>query len=172
MNPELQSLFSRLEHERQKLMAEVSRVSAERYAMNTRGKWSIGQILTHMLTVERLSLTYMKKKALGIDQLKNSGWLEWLKLAFLKVSQRLPIKYSAPKVVVQHTPETLSPNDLEAQWSAFRQELKAFLESIEEKNLRKKIYKHATVGRFDVFQALAFLREHYHHHLPQIKRLL
>ena len=47
----------------------------------------------------------MKKKALGIDQLKNSGLSESLRLEVLKISQRIPaLKFKAPKIVVSNTP--------------------------------------------------------------------
>ena len=89
----------------------------------------------------------------------------------LKISQRVPLKYKAPKAVVQHTPEPLSLSELKEQWNSLRNDLRDFLEKIEDKNIRKKIYRHP-VGRFNVVQAVTFFREHFQHHLPQIKRLL
>ncbi|HEY5919711.1 MAG TPA: hypothetical protein VIU13_19965, partial [Chryseolinea sp.] len=62
--------------------------------------------------------------------------------------------------------------ELERRWTLIRMELRQFLDTIEATNMRKLIYKHPVAGRFNVIQCLMFMREHYHHHLPQIKRLL
>ena len=174
MHPKLQKIFDELEADRSAWLDKVSILSDEQFnASPAPGKWSIGYILSHIMTAERLSLLYMKKKSLGMDVLDNSGIVEHVKFIFLKVSQRIPsVKFKAPHVVVEKTPEALSFQELSDQWTASRENLKIFLNSIDDKNIRKKIYKHIIVGQLDVVQGLKFLREHFHHHLPQIKRLL
>jgi len=174
MHPKLQKIFDELEADRIKWLDRVSVLSDEQFtASPAPGRWSISYILTHIMTAERLSLLYMKKKSLGINELDDSGILESLKLTFLKMSQRIPaLKFKAPQVVVEKTPELLSFRELVDQWTSSRKNLKTFLDSIEDKHIRKKIYKHTIVGRLDVAQALQFLLEHFRHHLPQIKRLL
>ena len=115
----------------------------------------------------------MKKKMLGIDQLNNSGIAGSLRFTLLQLSQRIPIlKFRAPNVVVANTPQALPIDELISQWDALRNDLKSLLESIEEKNVKKAIYKHPLAGRLDAAQATAFFYEHIHHHWPQIKRLL
>ena len=44
----------------------LSEVPREKYHFRPGNKWSVGQILTHLLTSERMALRYMKKKSLGI----------------------------------------------------------------------------------------------------------
>ena len=61
--------------------------------------------------------------------------------------------------------------ELLKSWEETRQELKSFLESIEEKNIHKKIFKHPIGGMLNVIQGVAFLREHLLHHKPQIIKL-
>jgi hypothetical protein len=115
----------------------------------------------------------MKKKSLGVDQLDNAGVLEIFKLTLLKISQRVPVfRYKAPKVLVTSTPTSLPFKDIVSKWDEFRGELKKFLESIPKQHIRKKIYKHHIVGRLDAAQAIVFLREHFQHHMPQIRTLL
>jgi hypothetical protein len=135
-------------------------------------KWSINEILAHLVTSEQLTLRYLKKKSLGADQLTNSGLVEKVKWIILKISQRLPIKYKAPKHVVSNTPAVLPLGELTRIWMDTREELREFLGTIREENLYKLVYKHPIAGRFDVVQCLMFMREHYYHHLPQIRRLL
>ncbi|HEY3404135.1 MAG TPA: DinB family protein [Ohtaekwangia sp.] len=174
MHTKLQRIFDVLEADRKEWLDKVSSLSDEQFkASPAPGKWSVSYILTHIMTAEQLSVLYMRKKALGVNELDNSGIIESLKLLFLKASQRIPaLKFKAPKVVVEKTPESLSFEELSTKWAASRESLRKFLDSIEDKNLRKKIYKHTIVGRLDAVQALEFLREHFRHHLPQIKRLL
>lgn len=173
MNKELQKNYESLQHQREALLSKVQHVPAS--VLNqapAAGKWSVNQILTHILTSERVSLGYMKKKSKGVNEVGNSGIIESLRLWVLIFSQRIPVKYKAPKVLVQNTPEALSLDELNAQWNVVRDDLAAFLDGIEEKNIRKIIYKHPFAGRLDVRQALIFLEEHIRHHTPQIERII
>ena len=173
MNLELKILFDRVSTDRLKLLQEVALLSNEKFTSCPQaGKWSISEILTHVLTSEKLSLGYMLKKSNRINELNDSGPWESLKMMLLKMSQRLPLKFKAPKVVVDHTPEALSKGALTNAWHQHLNELQTFLETIEDKNIRKKIYKHPFAGRLDARQALQFFQEHFHHHLPQVRKLL
>ncbi len=174
MNSDFLSIYNKLERQRNEIFDQVKNLSVERFNHTpSEGKWSISQILTHILVAEQLSVGYMKKKALGIDQLKDSGILEVLRLGLLKVSQRLPsIKYKAPNVVLANTPPAFPIGELISRWETHHKELKNFLDSIQDKNVRKVIYKHPLAGRLDARQAMVFFREHINHHLPQIRRLL
>ncbi len=173
MNSDLKIQFEVIRKERTTVLQEVSSLTEEQFNFSPHlGKWSISQILTHVLTSEQLSLGYMTKKAKVIHTLDDSGWIESLKMLLLKVSQRIPLKYKAPKVVVASTPAALSKEELSQRWHHQLNELKDFLETIEDKHVRKKIYKHPIAGRLDVRQALQFFQEHFHHHLPQVWRLL
>jgi hypothetical protein len=174
VNKKLQYRFDQLECDRSKLLDKLSKLPGEKLMYKSdSGHWSIDQILIHLLTSEQLTLTYLKKKSLGAEQLGNSGPIEALKLTLLAISQRLPlIKYKAPKVVVQNTPDVVTLSELIDRWNLSRRDLKNFLETVQDRNLHKLIFKHPVAGRFDVVQCLTFMREHFHHHLPQINRLL
>jgi hypothetical protein len=173
VSPYFLPLFDELEKQRGDILNHLKDLPAEKLNFAPPGKWSINQILTHILVAEQLSMLYMKKKALGIDQLKNSGLFASLRIGALILSQRIPaIKFKAPKVVLDHTPATLSLLELSEKWESHRQKMRSFLEGIDEKNKRKMIYKHVIAGRLDARQAMVFFREHINHHWPQIKRLL
>jgi len=174
MHSTLQSIFDTLETQRGTLLNQVEKISEDQFLKSPApGKWSISQILTHLITSEQLSIAYMKKKSLGIGELDDSGLIESLKMVVLKISQRIPsVKFKAPAVVLEKTPPPLTHQQVIQQWYATRQDLLKFLQSIDDKNIRKKIYKHPIAGRLDVTQALTFFHEHIHHHWPQVKRLL
>lgn len=174
MNPAFQKVYDTLELQRSAILNEVKGVSIEKYnQVPAPGKWTLGQILTHILTAERLSIGYMKKKYQGASQTGNSGIITSLKLGLLIISQRIPaLKFRAPKVVLENTPPVLPLQELTEKWTAQREDLKLFLEGMDEKNYKKLIYKHPIAGRLDARQAMVFFGEHIIHHLPQIKRLL
>lgn len=174
MNAVFQSIYNELERQRSTILDQVKNLPSERFnQVPAPGKWSVSQILTHIFIAEQLSMAYMKKKALGIDQLKNSGLSESIRLEVLKISQRIPaIRYKAPQAVVANTPPAYTLDELITRWTAQRGALRTFLDGIEDRNVKKLIYKHPVAGRFDARQALVFFREHIIHHWPQIKRLL
>lgn len=172
MNKQFESIYSTLQHQRDSILNAVKASPDTWHVKPAPGKWSIGQILTHIITSEKLSLGYMKKKMKGVDQLDESGLGETIRLWILIISQRVPLKYKAPRVLVENTPEVLPLDEFTKQWDAVRLELAEFLNSLEEKHIHKLIYKHPYAGRFDARQALIFLREHLIHHTPQINRIL
>lgn len=174
MNSVLKIHFDRLEQERITLLTTLATFPESTLSSTpAEGKWSIDQILIHLLTSEQLTLAYLKKKSLGIDQLGNSGLSASIRMHILKWSQRLPLlKYRAPRYVVANTPQAVPLRELEQRWQKVRMELGQFLETIKDSDAHKLIYKHPVAGRFDAVQCLMFMREHYLHHLPQIKRLL
>jgi hypothetical protein len=172
LNTALLSAYQKLEHQRAALLDLLTKISPEKFDTAPSGKWSIAQIVTHLLTSERLSVGYMKKKSLGIETLKDSGLKQTLVSVILKISQRIPFQYKAPSVIVENTPEALSLEEVVNRWNKSRSDLKQFLEGISEQHSRRLIFKHPVGGMLNAEQAMKFMYEHINHHLPQIKRLL
>ncbi|HYF68660.1 MAG TPA: DinB family protein [Ohtaekwangia sp.] len=173
MNHKLESSFNKLRRQKQLLLKEVCTVSVASFHRCPRvGKWSISQILTHLITAERLSLSYLKKKSMGMDSLQKSGFREDVKFVILKLSQRIPLRYKAPRVVIENTPPALSYAEVVMQWETLDTEIAQFLETVAEEDIHKKIYKHPYMGMLDVIHGVQFLREHIIHHQSQIKRIL
>lgn len=173
MNSYLQRVYTHAENTRTELLALVETV--DNHVLNQQPsseKWSTLQILTHLYISEKLSLAYIKKKSLGINNLGNAGIVQSLLMIVLKISQRLPFKFKAPKVVVENTLETMPLEELRERWSLLRLELKALLENLPPAHIHKLVYKHPVAGRLSLPQAIVFFAEHIHHHVPQIKRIL
>ena len=172
MNTKLQLLFDSLERERNILIASLKNLSPDKQQHAPEGKWSIQQILAHLIAAEKLSIMYLHKKMLGIKEAEDTGVLEEIKMVFLQLSQRLPLKFKAPRTVVENTPSYATFEELIADWDKTRAELKTLLEKFDDTEIGKKIYKHIRAGRLNIQHALMFLREHIIHHTPQINRLL
>lgn len=172
MNLKLQHLFDALETDRKNLLSMIETLPADAQQYAPEGKWSIRQILAHIISAERLSVLYLNKKILGIKEVDNTGLWEEIKMVFLQVSQRLPLKFRAPRTLVEQTPVYTSFDELVVDWDKTRAELKVLLEKFDDTQIRKRIYKHIRAGRLNIQHALIFFREHIIHHTPQINRLI
>jgi hypothetical protein len=172
MNSRLQSLFDSLENQRQSLVSSLKNLPSERLNEHAPNKWSINQIIAHLISAEQLSVSYINKKMLGIDQTADTGFYEELKMLVLQISQRLPFKYRAPKKVVENTLHESDIIKLIEQWDLVRADLKSLLEKIEDHQIKRGIYRHVRVGLINIQHALKFFGEHVIHHTPQIKRQL
>jgi uncharacterized damage-inducible protein DinB len=172
LNRALLQLFEKLEVQRTSLLSEIKQLSPEILNKHLPGKWSISQILAHLITAEQLSINYLNKKMQGIQTVENTGLWEEIKTLTLKISQRLPLKFKAPRLVVENTPAFESVEQIEMAWTKTRNELKELLSRIADDQIRRKIYKHPIAGKLNIHQALRFFGEHIIHHQPQIKKLL
>lgn len=172
MAPSLQENFSRLERQRSELLNLFKSLPEEKFHVAPTGKWTVAQIITHLITSETLSLGYMRKKSLGIEGLKDSGLKQVVVFWLLKISQRIPVRYKAPKAVLENTPQPFSKDELLSRWDHVRLELKSFLDALPEAHCRRLIFKHPVAGMLDARQTVGFMYEHVLHHLPQVKRLL
>lgn len=173
MNPRLQYLFDRLEAQHQTVLQSIAHIPNELFIKRPpSGNWSLSEILAHLQTSEQLSIQYLNKKILGTDQYKNTDLRHELLMLVLKISQRLPFKFKAPKVLVSNTPMYTTKEHLIEQWANTQQQLKELLEKFGDDQLRKQIYRHPVAGLINIQQALIFFREHIIHHQPQINRLL
>ena len=172
MNSKLTVLFNSLEEDRKELLSTVRGLSTEKQLHAPEGKWSVRQILAHLVAAEKLSILYLNKKILGIKEAEDTGAWEEVKMILLRVSQRLPFKFKAPKAVVEHTPVYSTFDDLVKDWDKTRSDLKVLLEKFDDTQIQKKIYKHVKAGKLNIQHALMFLREHIIHHTPQINRLI
>ena len=174
MHPSIQPLFDQLEARRESILNSFHSFSNERFNQRpSKNKWSAAEILSHLLTAERLSVAYMQKKAQGISGLSRTGLWEEVKLAILILSQRIPgLKFKAPKRVVEGTTVLRSLPEITAAWTTVRKDLRALLENLPAEYLDRKLYRHPVAGYLNPVQAVIFFREHLIHHSPQLQRLL
>lgn len=139
MNYKIQKIFNALEADTEKVLSSLASLQDKQlnYTLSD-NTWSVNQILIHILTSERIALSYMKKKSLGIANLKNSSWKEAIKLLLLKISQRIPLKYKVPQIIVRSTPDVMPLQQLIEQWKKERSDLNTFIQSIEEREYSKE----------------------------------
>ena len=172
MDSNLEPVFNKLENSRLQLFAKLE--MKEESALNFhsgKDKWSIIQVLHHLMISEHLSIVYIKKKLTYRTNIKKTGFSAALRLFTLKLIFKSPFRYKAPKIVSK-VPDNDNINQVKDQWDQTRKELKELLDSLPKEFLNKDIFKHAFAGKMNIFQALCYMDEHFRHHLKQIDRIM
>jgi len=118
---------------------------------------------------EEGALAYLNKKR---EWKKHGpvGFLSVLRLLGLNTGLRLPVKYKAPAVVAD-VPET-SYAVARARWDLIRQRMRTAYAEIPEALIAHDLFKHPFMGRFNLLQAMRFMRRHMRRHAGQIRRVL
>ena len=174
MTPTLQTLYDKIENQRKDILGILNHLTSEQLRQRPMpGKWSLAEIVSHIITAERMSVQYILKKVQGIQAAANSGLWAEVKINLLKVSQRLPgLKFRAPRHVVENTVTYKDLDQITREWERVRQDLQSLLEKIPDPLVNRMIYRHPFAGYLNIKQALIFFHEHIVHHTPQIKRLV
>lgn len=172
MNHPLDKAFAHLEALKEDLRKEIGSLDDVAFKQpEAPGKWSLSQVLMHLIQAEQSSLHYLKKKILGIDTLPKAGLDAAIRLRILYLSQALPLKFKAPAVVAQ-PPGDKNVQEIFAYWEACRADLRVFLENFPEEAHNRLIYRHPVAGKFTLPQTLKFFQYHIMHHKRQVRRVL
>jgi uncharacterized damage-inducible protein DinB len=172
LNNSLQKQFNTLESQRATLLKLIAALSVEQLNSHPKGKWSIAQIVSHIIASEQLSVMYLNKKILGINDSPETGFREAAVMIIFTLSQRFPFRFKAPKVVVENTTPYQTVEQLTEAWEKVRADMRDVLERFQDNHLTRKVYKHPVAGMLNIQQTMKFFREHIIHHTPQIKNLL
>lgn len=174
MHSSFQEPYDKLESQRKKILDSVRHLTEQQLNKpSAPGKWSIAEILSHIITAERMSLLYIRKKMQGAAEAADSGLWEEVKINLLKISRRFPgLKFKAPRRIVEGTTVYHDLPTLVREWDNVSNEFKLLLEKIPAQYVNRKIFRHVRAGYLSVRHALLFLREHIIHHTPQIKKLV
>lgn len=165
-------IFEKLEKQRSEIFTELDSLNdAGRHFRSSPQKWNSLQIVLHLITAEKLSLIYMKRKVATEGELQKAGFKSWLRILTLRFAFNLPFKYTAPKRtdVTGQNPEYKT---LKSDWNKVRSELKILIKKLDEKALKSEILKHPRVGMINMKQTLEFMEIHGAHHQKQIQGIL
>ncbi|MBV6644453.1 MAG: DinB family protein [Cyclobacteriaceae bacterium] len=135
------------------------------------GKWSVIQVMNHLILSESASLRYLRKKIGGKDSLKEALWIDLLKALLLNSYLRSPFKFKAPGGLTAPDNGDDVKRVVES-WDTVRKDFKAFLEEYPTELYNKVIYKHPVVGRIRLIDTISFLNGHQSRHIRQIGRIL
>ena len=134
------------------------------------GRWSMIQVMCHLIRAEELSLSYIQKKVdkpEGLLDVTVSGWLRVLGLA---VALRSPLRVKAPGAAAD-VPEREDLAKTRRHWDEVRSQWRALVERFPRELERKGVFRHPFAGRMTLNQSLAFTVEHVRHHEKQIEAI-
>jgi hypothetical protein len=135
------------------------------------GEWSMAQVIEHLLASEGGTLGYMKKKSSsGWDSLEEAAVEHNEKSTAINARLESNERYKAPDVLPEPG-NTASIEELFQQWNLLREDLHAFLQTIEPAHFNKLVFRQPAAGMLSVLHALEFMDAHLRHHLPQIERI-
>ena len=134
-------------------------------------KWSILQILQHLVLSEKLSMMYLAKKWKYSQDLPQKTLITLFRSWALLISIRSPIPLKAPARVNVFDQDKTSV-EIIREWQLIRSEMKDFLEKLPVKVFDKELYKHPAVGKLTLDHMLEFFYAHCKRHHKQIIKII
>lgn len=163
--------FVRLENQRKKILNTYDRLSEKQLQFNPgTGKWNLLQVMRHLITAEKQSFIYIKRKVARHDDVPKAGFDSTLRHALLKIALLLPIKFKAPKIAEVHEDY---PNfgEMKSEWDSLRSEMESLVKESNDTVLAKALYRHPRAGMLNIKQTFEFFEIHITHHQKQMKRI-
>lgn len=170
MNPYLEARYLKLEETRNRLLDELEGLDEE--LLNrpaAEGKWSINQIIAHLVQSEQLTNSYLQRK-MREESHETAGLSHVVRSLLLRVALNTGMKFKAPEAAA-HMPAHAALSSLRNQWDAARYQLEDTLTELPQDMLGKCIFRHPYAGMLTMPQTLTFLQDHFSHHARQIARL-
>jgi uncharacterized damage-inducible protein DinB len=134
-------------------------------------KWSVVQVLYHLIQSDRLITAYIKKKMISEGELARTDIRTWFRMLLLQMALRGPFKFKAPPMVAQ-VPDFETLAVIKSAWSQSDQDFQAMLEAFPPHLLSREIFRHPYSGHLNIQQTLDFMADHFSHHLKQVNRIL
>lgn len=134
-------------------------------------KWSITQIISHIIESETGTNKYVNYKLKEVDSLKNTGLKNLINSKGLNTALKSDKKFKAP-AVVSNPANDLDFDTLKNQWDKSREYLANTVNNFPKKALKKAIFKHPVAGPLNILQTFDFLINHIKHHQKQLDDLV
>ena len=172
MNAKIEKQFLQLEKDRHDLFNDLKNYSDD--VINKKPspeKWSVAEVIAHLITAEEMSLKYLSKKVQNTaiekpESLKNK--YRWL---LVQIVFTFNIKFKAPEIV-EPKMGYQSLISLETKWSNVRNQTLQALQKLSDEEVNKTLWKHALAGKMNLHHMVQFFGVHYNRHKKQIDRTL
>ena len=164
----INTAFNDLDAERVRLLALLQNYSDT--ALNQvpkEGVWSPLQVLRHIMSSERGSLSYLQKKLSFHPELPKPGLISKLRYWLLRIAIYSPIRFKAPSSV-KPTLESFDLDLLQSEWEEISKDMREYLTDLDPKWYNYLVYNHPIAGRITILQMLSFLKHHLLRHKRQI----
>ncbi len=167
---DLVQALEELGSQRHALMARLAEFPEDKLiAPAADGGWSVAQVITHLAIAEEGSLVYLRKK-LEFGKHGPVSFSSHWRLFLLNAALASPFKFKAPAIVAE-IPLT-SFSEAELRWASVRRSMLDTYLGIPEEHIDHDLFKHPSLGKFNLLQAMRFMRVHCARHIGQIDRIL
>lgn len=171
-NPKINQIIQEIEALRQQLFVKLATIDeAQLNRQPSPGKWSVLQIVHHLVISETGTVGYIRKKTQKPEAIPAVGLSASLKMKLLLFVFSINIKFKAPPILA-NPPQVLSRDTTFADWEKTRLSLSQLVKEIPEEVAKKGLFKHPLVGRINLLDTLIFTKYHFKHHLKQISAII
>jgi uncharacterized damage-inducible protein DinB len=172
MDPKLERKHQALQQQWEHLFARMQGLDDEQLNHPPQPqKWSVVQVLYHLIQSDKLVIAYIKKKIVSEQKLAKTGFRTWFRTVLLQIALRGPFKFKAPPMVAE-VPDFMTLAEIQSAWRQSNQNFHALLASFPPHLMGKEIFRHPYAGRLNLYQTLDFMADHFSHHLKQVNPIL
>lgn len=172
MNNELRGAWQLMEDARLNYLALLHAWTDERLAQQPNGGWNALQVTEHLIASEYGTLQYlMKKTQASAHELEPSDEQTAEASRKLNLALKSDLKWEAPNVLAPPSGQHSLPS-LISRWEELRSAWFSLLSTLDEAYIHRQVFRHPIAGRLDLVQTLAFVENHIHHHVHQIRRIV
>jgi hypothetical protein len=170
MSERLQQSLRALDERRRALLDEVEALSAERLtAKPLSGKWSILEIVEHLVLAERDVLQNLPEASQLVERPRRLQARVSYPLVMFVLKHGIPAKVPSPRMVPTGSASLAA---LRRQWDENHQWLRAYVDGLARDDFGKAVFAHPIAGPLTVEQAIRMDLVHLETHTRAIRRLV
>jgi len=169
MHAPLHKLIRSLDDRRRALLDEMEGLSAEDLQARARpGKWSILEIVEHLMIAERIVLAGLPPPAELVERPRSLKNRAVYPLVIFVLRFSIPVKVPSRRMLPSGT---MSLAEIRSQWDETVRWLGAYAAGLGPDGHSKAVFLHPVAGPITLTQALRMDRLHLETHIRQIRRL-
>lgn len=163
------ALLAQIDAQRTAMLAEVMALPphVQRRRANE-ATWSPLDVIEHLVLAEQAVLGDLGSAATRAAQRPTGA--EFVRAGIVWLVLRVGVRVRVPSAAMLPTGER-SFDELQRQWTEQHRTLRAFATGLDERGLRRRIFRHPIAGPLDMVAALRLLSAHLLTHQRQLRRL-
>jgi DinB superfamily len=166
----LQKRLQALDERRCALLDQVEALSAERLvARPLPGKWSILEIVEHLVLAEREVLQNLPEPPELVERKRTLKAHLAYPLVMVVLKWGIPAKVPSPRMIPTGNTSLAT---LRCQWDENHQWLRSYIGGLDQDGLDRAVFRHPIAGPMTVAQTVHMGQLHVATHARQIRRLL
>jgi len=170
MQPVIQNKLEQMDQRRRALLDRVEALEPGRLvAKPLPGKWSILEIVDHLVTAERDVLQNLPDPAQLVDRPRRLKHRIRYPIVLFVLKYNISVPVPTPRMLPRGI---TSLAELRRQWDESQDWLRRYVGGLDQEGLQRAVFRHPVSGPLTVTQVLRMGRVHVEHHEGQIERLI